>query len=61
VKPVWVSIGGMAASGGYYIAVAGERIYVTESSIVGSIGVVGGKLSMQGLYDKFQVKVVMVV
>jgi protease-4 len=58
VKPVWVSIGGMAASGGYYIAVAGERIYVTESSIVGSIGVVGGKLSMQGLYDKFQVKVV---
>ncbi|MCX5689140.1 MAG: S49 family peptidase [Planctomycetota bacterium] len=58
VKPVWVSVGGMAASGGYYIAVAGDRIFVTESSIVGSIGVVGGKLSMQGLYDKFQVKVV---
>ncbi len=57
-KPVWVSVGSMAASGGYYIAVAGDRIYVNPSSIVGSIGVVGGKMSMQGLYDKLKVGVV---
>lgn len=57
-KPVWVSVGDMAASGGYYCAVAGEKIYVNPSSIVGSIGVVGGKLSMQGLYDWAKVRVV---
>jgi protease-4 len=48
----------MAASGGYYIAVGGDRIYVNPSSIVGSIGVVGGKLSMGGLYDLAKVKIV---
>lgn len=57
-KPVWVSVGHMAASGGYYCAVAGDKIYVNPSSIVGSIGVVGGKMSMQGLYDWAKVKVV---
>lgn len=57
-KPVWVSVGSMAASGGYYIAVAGDRIYVNPSSIVGSIGVVGGKISMEGLYDMGRVNVV---
>lgn len=57
-KPVWVSVGSMAASGGYYCAVAGDRIYVNPSSIVGSIGVVGGKISMQGLYDLLKVNVV---
>jgi protease IV len=57
-KPVWVSVGGMAASGGYYIAVSGDKIYVNPSSIVGSIGVVGGKISMQELYSKFKVNVV---
>lgn len=57
-KPVWVSVGSMAASGGYYCAVAGDRIYVNPSSIVGSIGVVGGRMSMAGLYDKLKVRVV---
>ena len=57
-KPVWVSVGSMAASGGYYVASAGTRIYVNPSSIVGSIGVVGGKISMGGLYDWAKVKVV---
>ncbi|MBS0187697.1 MAG: S49 family peptidase [Planctomycetes bacterium] len=56
-KPVWVSVGGMAASGGYYIASAGQRTYVNPSSIVGSIGVVGGKIAMGGLYDHFKVHV----
>jgi protease IV len=57
-KPVWVSVGSMAASGGYYVAVAGEKIYVNPSSIVGSIGVVGGKYSMGPLYEKMKIKVV---
>ncbi len=57
-KPVWVSVGSMAASGGYYVAVAGDRIYLNPSSIVGSIGVVGGKLSMGDLYDTLKVRVV---
>lgn len=57
-KPVWVSVGSMAASGGYYVAVAGDRIYMNPSSIVGSIGVVGGKLSMGDLYDTLKVHVV---
>lgn len=57
-KPVWVSVGNMAASGGYYIAVSGDRIYVNPSSIVGSIGVVGGKLALGGLMEKLKVNVV---
>lgn len=51
-KPVYVSIGSMAASGGYYIAVSGDKIFVDPMSIVGSIGVVGGKVVWGGLYDK---------
>jgi protease-4 len=57
-KPVWVSVGSMAASGGYYILVSGEKVYVNPSSIVGSIGVVGGKMAMGGLYNKAKVHVV---
>ncbi|MGH7245156.1 MAG: S49 family peptidase [Phycisphaerales bacterium] len=56
-KPVWVSVGGMAASGGYYIASAGQKTYVNPSSIVGSIGVVGGKITLGGLYDHLKVHV----
>lgn len=57
-KPVWVSVGNLAASGGYYIAVAGDKIYANESAIVGSIGVVGGKLAMGGVYDHLRLNVV---
>ncbi len=57
-KPVWASVGSMAASGGYYIAVGCDRIHVNPSSIVGSIGVVGGKIAMPGLYQWARVNVV---
>lgn len=57
-KPVWVSVGSMAASGGYYIAVGGDKIYVNPGSIVGSIGVVGGKLALNGLLSTLKVNVV---
>jgi protease-4 len=50
-KPVLISIGGMAASGGYYIACNGSQVFVEPASIVGSIGVVSGKFTLKGLYD----------
>jgi protease-4 len=45
-KPVVVSIGSMAASGGYYLACTASKIVAEPTSIVGSIGVVGGKLAV---------------
>ncbi|MGC4032200.1 MAG: signal peptide peptidase SppA [Tepidisphaeraceae bacterium] len=51
-KPVIISVGSMAASGGYYLASAGDWIVADPTSIVGSIGVVGGKFVLTGLYDK---------
>jgi len=43
-KPLIFSIGDMAASGGMYLASAGDFIFAQPMSIVGSIGVVGGKI-----------------
>ena len=51
-KPVIVSVGAVAASGGYYLLSAGEYVYADPASVVGSIGVVGGKLVLGDLYDK---------
>src|SRR5207248_1938809 len=51
-KPVIISIGSMAASGGYYLASAGDIIFADPSGIVGSIGVVGGKFVTKDLFDK---------
>lgn len=50
-KPVIVSMGGTAASGGYYIAMNGRRIVAEPSTITGSIGVIFGKFDLSGLYD----------
>jgi protease-4 len=47
-KPLIVSIGEMAASGGYYLSCAGTKIFAEPESIVGSVGVVGGKVSFEG-------------
>lgn len=54
-KPVIISIGDMAASGGYYIACAGTRIFAEDESIVGSIGVVGGKINAADLLTRIGV------
>jgi protease-4 len=43
-KPVVVSMAGVAASGGYYIAAGASKIYADADTLTGSIGVVGGKL-----------------
>jgi protease-4 len=54
-KPLVVSVGGMAASGGYYMACAGDRIFAEPTSIVGSIGVFGGKIVFSGALEEFGV------
>lgn len=56
VKPLVVSVGDMAASGGYYLACAGSRIFAQPTSIVGSIGVVGGKLSFGRGLDRLGIR-----
>jgi protease-4 len=50
-KPVVVSMGDVAASGGYYIACPANKIIAQPSTITGSIGVVAGKPVMKGFYD----------
>src|SRR5437764_6512179 len=50
-KPVVVSMGDVAASGGYYIACNANKIVAEPSTITGSIGVVGGKPVIKGFYD----------
>lgn len=51
-KPVIVSMGGVAASGGYFISTYGDKIYADNSTITGSIGVLWIGLLLKGLYDK---------
>lgn len=51
-KPVVVSMGDVVASGGYYLAAAADAVYAEAGSVTGSIGVVGGKLDLSGLYEK---------
>ncbi len=55
-KYIVVSMGGLAASGGYWIATAADKIVADPTTITGSIGVASGKFVMQGLYDKLGVK-----
>ncbi len=50
-KPVTVSMGQFAASGGYYISCAGRHITADPATITGSIGVVGGKVVIKGALD----------
>lgn len=45
-KPVVVSMGSVAASGGYYISLAADRIVAEPATLTGSIGVLGGKVAV---------------
>lgn len=54
--PVLIFVEDVAASGGYMIACAGDEIFCDPSSIVGSIGVVGGSFGFQGLIEKIGVE-----
>ena len=54
--PVYVVSEDMCASGCYYIAAAADKIYADPSSVVGSIGVIGGGFDATGLMDKIGIK-----
>jgi protease-4 len=51
-RPFVVSMGEVAASGGYYVSAGGDRIFAEEGTITGSIGVVGMKLVLNGAMEK---------
>ncbi len=54
-KPVVASMGDVAASGGYFLAAAAHRVFAEAGTLTGSIGVIGGKLNMEGLYARLGV------
>jgi len=57
VKPVVVSMGGFAASGGYYVAVPTRRIFANPSTLTGSIGVFYGKADASELLKRVGVNI----
>jgi protease-4 len=56
-KPVVASLAEIAASGGYYLASAADRVIAERSSLTGSIGVIGGKLDLSALYRRLGIGV----
>ena len=54
-KPVVVSMGDVAASGGYYVAAAADAVLAEAGTLTGSIGVVGGKLHAEELLERIGV------
>lgn len=53
--PVIISQANYAASGGYFISIAGDYIFAEPSTITGSIGVLGGKMVLSGLWKKLDI------
>lgn len=51
-KKVYVSMGAVCASGGYYIAIAGEKIYAMPSTLTGSIGVIMDQIVLEDLLKR---------
>jgi protease IV len=51
-KPVIVSMGDLAGSGGYFVAMAADKIVAQPGTITASIGVLGGKILTNGFWDK---------
>jgi protease-4 len=58
VKPVVVSMGSVAASGGYYIALGGSQIFANDTTFTGSIGVIMQSINYTGLIGKVGVDMV---
>ncbi len=50
--PVVASFSDLAASGGYYMAMGADTVVADRSTLTGSIGVIGGKFNLSGLYEK---------
>jgi protease-4 len=59
-KPVVASLGSVAASGGYYVAVAADKIYANPGTLTGSIGVIMRLANVDGLLKKVGVDFVVV-
>jgi protease-4 len=59
-KPVVASLGAVAASGGYYVAVAADRVFASPGTLTGSIGVVMQLANLEGLLKKVGVEYVVV-
>lgn len=59
-KPVVASLGAVAASGGYYVAVAADRIYANPGTLTGSIGVIMQMANLENLMKKVGVDYVVV-
>ena len=59
-KPVVASLGAVAASGGYYVAVAANRIFASPGTLTGSIGVIMQLANVEGLLKKVGVDYVVV-
>jgi protease-4 len=59
-KPVVASLGPVAASGGYYLAAAADRIYASPGTLTGSIGVMMQMATIEGLLKKVGVEYVVV-
>ncbi len=55
--PIYVQMLGMAASGGYYVSADATKIFATQETITGSIGVISTRFDITGLMDKYGVKV----
>jgi len=56
-KPLVVSMGTTAASGGYYIACGAEKIYANRGTVTGSIGVITHLFNVEGFLEKLDVQV----
>ncbi|GAF64311.1 signal peptide protein [Bacillus sp. TS-2] len=55
--PVYISMANMAASGGYYIAAPATKIFASEQTITGSIGVIMESINIAGLAEQFGIEV----
>lgn len=51
VVPVIVSMGGVAASGGYYMACGADRIFADRMTVTGSVGIISGKFAFGDMLD----------
>jgi protease IV len=54
--PLYAVVQDLCASGGYYVAVAADRIYVDKASLVGSIGVIMGSFGLPGAMEKLGIE-----
>ncbi|WNF22031.1 signal peptide peptidase SppA [Mesobacillus jeotgali] len=55
-KPVYVSMGSMAASGGYYVSAPADKIFASPETLTGSLGVIMQGVNYAGLAEKYGVE-----